>query len=162
MKNFTLTIVLVLSQMLLFAQCPQGDITIFSSQTQIDEFPINYPNCTAIPGGVTITGNIMNLYGLNAITSIGGTLNFLYNVALNNLMGLENLTTIGGDLVIIENYTLTNLTGLNNVTSIEGDLAIYNHSFLSNVAGLSGLTYVGGVLGIGQNNASLPAVSVTL
>ena len=144
MKNFTLTIAIVLSQMLAIAQCPQGEMIIFSSQAQIDEFQTNYPNCMEIEGGVTITGgNIVNLYGLNNLTSIGGDLNFLYTVVLSNMLGLEGLTSIGGTLAIIENYTMTSLTGLNNVTTIGDDLYINKNNFLTSLNGLDNLTSIG-------------------
>lgn len=76
------------------AQCP-SDIN-FSTQGQIDSFPINFPGCTAIPGEVTIRGNgITHLEGLNGLVSIGGDLIIGYpvpgplaNPLLTNLDGL--------------------------------------------------------------------------
>jgi hypothetical protein len=51
--------------------CLPGGIT-FSTQEQINNFQINFPNCTEIEGGVQITGNdITNLDGLNVLNSIG-------------------------------------------------------------------------------------------
>ena len=52
------------------AQCPFGDVT-FSSQTDIDNFPVNYPNCNSIQYDVgiheSVSGNITNLNGLNQL-----------------------------------------------------------------------------------------------
>ena len=40
---------------------------VFSTQQQIDNFPINYPNCNVIGGDVEITGEfqVFNLLGLS-------------------------------------------------------------------------------------------------
>src|SRR5210317_1983034 len=106
MKNFFISIALMLSHMLLLAQCPPGDLLIFSSQAQVDDFALSYPNCTEFDGDIVITGgNITNLYGLSAFTSIGGDLSFLYNQTLPNASGLSNLISIGGDFIVNENYT---------------------------------------------------------
>jgi len=156
MKNLTLTIALVLSQILLFAQCPPGDL-IFSSQAQVDDFGISYPNCNEFPGGITITGNVLNLNGLSGLTSIGGDLNFLYNVQLSNMTGLTNLTSVGGNVSIIENYTMISLVGLNSLSTIGGYLYINRNNMLISVSGLNSLTSVGDGLSISES-ASLTNV----
>ena len=56
----------------LFSQPCLPDGITFNTQTQIDSFQVNFPNCTEIEGGVKIEGNdIINLDGLNVISSIG-------------------------------------------------------------------------------------------
>ncbi len=43
----------------------------FSTQEQIDNFQINYPNCTEIEGYLLVQGDeITNLDGLNVITAV--------------------------------------------------------------------------------------------
>lgn len=151
MKNFAVTIIIVFSQLILLAQCPPGDL-YFSSQAQVDAFPIDYPSCTEIPGSVIITGGaIVNLYGFNNVTSIGGDLSLLYTVTLNNLQGLENLNSIGGSLNMTENYTLNSLLGLNGVVSIGGDLILYKNNFINSMNGLNSLTSIGYSLFINTN-----------
>jgi hypothetical protein len=111
---------------------PEG-IT-FSTQAQIDSFPINHPNCTQLEGDVTISGsNIVNLLGLNGVISIGGDLNIEENYALISLTGLEGLTSIAGNLDIFYNNALTSLMGLENVTSIGGNLYIYHNDSLTSM-----------------------------
>ncbi len=106
-----------------FGQCPTTDIS-FTTQAEIDQFTIDYPNCTELVVNIGITGDsstgndITNLQGLENLTSISGHLNILYNSNLVNLQGLENITSIGGDLVLFSNPSLVNLEGLNNLTSI--------------------------------------------
>ena len=152
MKNFTLTIAIVLIQLLLFAQCPQGDI-YFNTQDQIDNFQINYPNCSEIEGSVTISGSdITNLNGLSVLTSIGGDLYIQNNAALTSLYGLQGLTSIGGGLYIngtFGNPVLTSLAGLDNITSIGGDLEISGCDVLTSLTGLDNLTSIMGGLLIG-------------
>jgi hypothetical protein len=124
----------------------------FNTQSDIDNFQINYPGCAEIEGNVGISGsNIINLNGLNIITSIGGSLWISYNNSLPNLTGLDNLTSIGGFLSIYYNDSLTNLTGLDNLTSIGGGVSIYRNNSLTSLIGLNGLTSIAGYLHFGEN-----------
>jgi hypothetical protein len=152
MKNIAIGLLITLSQLVLVAQCPPGDMIMFSSQAQIDEFAINYPNCTDLPGGITITGGgIVNLYGLSNLESIGGDLNFLYTVNLSNFTGLDNLETVGGSILINENYTLTSMSGLNSLTGVQGDFIIFNNVNLLNLGGLTSLISIDGDLNVAAN-----------
>lgn len=144
MKKFIATILIISSQVILHAQCPPGNLLLFSSQAQIDEFKVNYPNCTDFDGDIVISGaGIINLYGLSELNSIDGNLQFLYVSGLTNMFGLEGLTTIGGSLLIIENYTLSNLMGLTSLSSVGAEVAIYNNVNLTRVNGLDSLSSVG-------------------
>lgn len=106
------------------------DGIVFTSQSQIDSFKTNYPNCSKIQGPVRIEGSTINdLNGLNEITSIGEHLEISLNLTLKNLDGLNNLDTIG-------NYLL-----------------IENHPSLKNINGLESLEYVGGLIYIGHNDS---------
>jgi len=138
MKKQTLIFVITINYLLitinLFSQpcLPEG--IVFSDQTQINNFQVNYTGCTEIEGSVTINsqnapppGIITNLNGLNVITSIGGDLGIYHNDYLPNLGGLENLTSIGGDLSIRFNQTLTSLNELTSLTFIGGNLNISNN-----------------------------------
>jgi len=122
----------------------------FYTQSEIDNFQTNYPNCTAIEGYVEISGyDITNLDGLSAITSIGGSLTIGYNVGLTNLSGLNNVTSIGTDLSII-GTALSSLSGLEGLTSIGGSLSIYDNDNLSTLSALENLITIGGSLSIGH------------
>src|SRR5210317_2425994 len=100
-KSMLLISALLIASTSLFSQpCLPEGIT-FSTQAQIDSFPINYPNCTEIEGTVTISGwNIVDLRFLNMITHIGGSLRIFNNNNLTALDGLDNLTGVGESLVI--------------------------------------------------------------
>ena len=138
--------------------CLSGYI-YWTTQADIDSFPINNPNCTEIEGALYISGvDITNLEGLNAVTSIGGYLRILENPLLTDLSGLDNLASIGEDLSISQNLSLLSLSALNNLTSIEGNLGIYNNDLLNNLTGLNNVNNVGGGISI-SNNAGLTSLS---
>lgn len=97
MKKFLILIVIIIAvQVILKAQpCLQGG-KIFTTQAQIDSFPINYPNCTEIEGNILIRGDsINNLNALNILNSINGYLSIEANHSLINLSGLEELKSVG-------------------------------------------------------------------
>jgi hypothetical protein len=164
MKKITITIGLILSQIILFAQtedsCLPEGIT-FTTQDEIDNFQSNYPTCTEIEGDVLIGGwngsDISNLNGLNVLSSIGGDLIIAGNNTLISLTGLENLTSIGGSLSIGSEYygnsSLVNLSGLENLTSIGNDIIILLNEDLMSLTGLENLTSIPGSLLIVGNDA---------
>ena len=131
--------------------CLPGGI-IFNSQAEVDSFPVNHPDCSEIAGNITIQGNdILNLSGLNMITSVGANLWINENDTLPDLSGLENLVSIGGVLTITENDWLENLSGLENLTFIGRDLWIERNYHLNSISSLSGLGSIGKNLAIIYN-----------
>ena len=76
MKKLTLTIILIMSNIIIFAQCDESCLPngiTFETQAGIDNFQSNFPECTEIEGDVLIRGDdITNLTGLNVLTAIGG------------------------------------------------------------------------------------------
>ncbi len=146
------------------SQCPV-DIS-FTTQSQIDSFPILYPNCVDILGEVkiigSVSGDITNLDGLSQINFIGENLTIISNAALTNLEGLENLDSIGGSLVLYDNDALTSLNGLNNLVWIGGSLLVgralpagsaIGNPVLTSLSSLENLTYIGENLLIYRNPA---------
>ena len=104
-RKAILILMLLVQQAFVFSQgcLPEG--ISFTDQEQIDNFQINYPECTEIEGDVKIAGgDISNLNGLNVLTTIGGNLwvgyDYIGNPLLPNLTGLNNLTTVDGDILI--------------------------------------------------------------
>ena len=145
-----------------------SDSIEFSTQAQIDSFPINYPYCNMIEGSIQISGNdITNLDGLSQITSIEGDFEIGNggpwpdtNPSLTSLSGLDNLTTIEGDLLVLSNLGLTSLSGLENLTFIGGSLIIGNTWYtwkhgnpeLTSLTALENLDFIGGDLKILNND----------
>jgi len=156
MKNFSLlfSALMICCQMQLFSQgCLPEGIT-FTTQEQIDSFQINFPNCTEIEGSVYITGpDIINLFGLQVVNSVGGDLEIYQTSSLINLSGLDNLTFIGGELHITLNEALLSLAGLDNLTYIEGELVIAYNEILLSLTGMENLFSVGTHFDINNNNA---------
>ena len=159
MKKLTLIIfLLIFLQISASSQpCLPEGIT-FTTQSQIDNFQVNYPNCTEIEGDVEIYGNdITNLNGLSVLTS---TVGIIYigtwaggNPALTSLTGLDNVTSIGGGLFVFNNDALISLSGLEGLPSIGGFLSIRNNDALISLTGLDNLTSIGGDLYIAEHDA---------
>jgi hypothetical protein len=123
----------------------------FTTQQQIDEFPIYYSECSKIKGDVLISGNdITNLAGLNTVNEIEGSLHILDCPSLSNLVGLEGLSSISNDLWVSTNNNLDSLYGLNSLNYIGGALQISENPSLTDI-GLFSLSEIGGPLEIVLN-----------
>lgn len=81
--------------------------------------------------------------GLNALTSILGTLRMYYNVQMHRIDGFEALESVG-NLEISQNGNLTRIGGFSSLRSVQGYLQIDRNQRLSNLDGLTGVTEVGG------------------
>ncbi|MCF8347670.1 MAG: T9SS type A sorting domain-containing protein [Bacteroidales bacterium] len=167
-KTFLLLMTFLWALSALRAQCP--DYLQINTQSEIDLFPINYPNCTEINGMVMISGDdISNLNGLSNLISISGYLSIRNTILLEDLSGLDNLSHVGLAIEIMansgltslhglenlgsttdafnmyveENESLINLSGLDNLTNLEGDFFIMSNNGLINLHGLESLNSVG-------------------
>ncbi|MDR6969009.1 hypothetical protein J2X31_003035 [Flavobacterium arsenatis] len=104
---------LFLTNLPVAAQCPIN-LDLFS-QSGVDNFATDYPECTQITGDVIIQGlNITSLDGLNGITHIGGRLQII-GTNLTNLDGLSSLVSIGTFIDLYLNNNLNDISGLENV-----------------------------------------------
>jgi hypothetical protein len=72
MKKLTILITTILIiHLSAFSQPCFPDGITFSTQEQIDNFQINYPNCTEVIGYLLVQGDeITNLDGLDVITAV--------------------------------------------------------------------------------------------
>jgi hypothetical protein len=160
--NFLLIILLAIRISLFSQSClPEG--IEFTTQTAIDSFQMNYPDCTEIEGDVFIgywNGNytITNLDSLESITSIGGRLDIVRCENLTSLAGLDFISTIGDWLLILENNSLLDFSGLQSITTIGNGLAIESNNSITSITGLEYLTSIGGQLSI-NNNSNLTNLS---
>lgn len=151
---FSLSLFILSTASLATAQtCPGAPLTL-STQSQVNNFPNNYPGCTEVGVSVTISGsNITNLNGLSQLHSITKSLFILNCPALTSLAGLSNLTNISVELTIDNCDALTTLNGLQNLPFIGGSLTITGNALLNNISALSGIDHINGVLQITQNPA---------
>ena len=151
-----LSVFLIFSLITIQAQTCLPEGITFSSQAEIDAFTSNYPSCTEIQGNVFVSGvdnNIINLDGLNGLTSITGILT-IYNTGITELNGLNNITGIG-QINIELNQDLESISGFSALESIsgwydsplfsnDGDLDIDNNLALVIMSGFQNLQTVNG------------------
>lgn len=142
------------------AQCPTWlNVT---SQSQIDNFPINYPGCTDYNGTLEIDGTaITNLNGLSSISEIDNL--SINNTSLTDMSGLNNLTKVVYRLNIAFNNDLTSLNGLDNLSFV-GDfpndplmfeiheLRLWSNPSLTDISSLGSLVGVEGEFAIRDND----------
>lgn len=155
-----IALTIILSGKTVFAQtgCPE---IFFYNQSQVDNFPKNYPGCSRINGSVNFySEDILALDSLYPIQIIEGD---LIMDGYNNFNGLHNVDSIYGSLVIEPDYGVvtvfdslkfiggnfymiwsdaTALPGFPALTNVIGDLNIYANQFLQDMSGLSNLTTV--------------------
>ncbi|MFD2915601.1 T9SS type A sorting domain-containing protein [Psychroserpens luteus] len=126
-----------------FSQCPQAHIML-NSQADVDAFTTNYPGCTDIILGLTISGNdITDLSPLLGITSINSRLLIENNAVLPNLEGLNNLLELNfsfDGLRIRNNDLLTDISALSNMVydNQYASINISNNPLLMSLNGLQG------------------------
>jgi len=142
---------LIISVFKVNAQCPPGDV-VLNSQAQVNQFIIDYPNCTVINGNLTIRGaDIVNLNGLDNLVEVTGYLGVYDNNLLENFTGLESLTTLGASLDVSDNPGLLNANGLSGLTNVGTEIQFFNNAQLQNISSLTGVTGIGGGVWIIQN-----------
>lgn len=154
-----LNLISILSIGYIYSQCPSGDIT-FEYQWEIEEFALNYPNCTEINGNLNI-GNqtvyaITSLLPLNNLTTVTGRLRIQNVWGLNSLSGLENINSVG-ELWVGYNFSenLTSLVGLEGLETVNGNITIGYNDGLTTLSGLDNLQTVSGDVWLAQ----LPALT---
>ena len=110
-----------------FGQCPPTNTILeLSSQSDIDSFLINSPDCTTYSGNVYLDNDpsfidpIVNLNAFQNLNTVDGFFTVFSCDSLVNLNGLENLSSVGDYLKIHSNYKLENLNGLESLSSIGG------------------------------------------
>ena len=154
MRRLIIAYILLLCGSLMVSSqpCPPNGIT-FTTQAQVDSFPILYPNCIYMDSCVEISGsNITNLDGLNQLKSMGAWLYITNMDSLVSIAGLSNLTHVGGEIRIIYNPMLSNLEGLNNLDSTNETFFVSHNDALLDVGGLEGLTMVNSLVITGNDS----------
>ena len=93
----------------------------FTSQQNLDDFAINYPNCDVINKNVRIFGDdITDLTSLGNIIHIEGFLNIKDCPNLRNLSGLESLVQVDDSVIIDSNENLNDISALNSLAFVSG------------------------------------------
>ena len=150
MKKTLLFTALLCTSFLGFSQCPT-DSLILNTQADIDNFVINYPNCTMLTEQIIIDGGfteITNLNGLSAITH--ADVLYIQKTQIVDLTGLENLES-AVHLAIGGNTEMTTLNGLGGLQTA-GSLNLFFNNALPDLTGLTGLVSLGGLAFLGNEN----------
>ncbi len=105
-------------------QCPSGNLTL-SNQADVNNFVSTYPDCTELPGDLTISSSpnnlITDLTPLSQITAVIGKISIPQILNDLSLDGLENIQS-ARSLIIGSEYASTpqlwypNLAALGNIT----------------------------------------------
>ncbi len=142
--------------------------TGFTTQADIDAFPLRYPGCVNVTNDLTIAENndfITNLDSLIQIESVY-FLDIIGNSQLSSLSGLDSINSIGFYLGIRTNERLENVDGLLGLTEMTDQfigplMVISNNPLLNNIIGLENINgaSVNTVEINGNNSLSLCASS---
>jgi uncharacterized repeat protein (TIGR01451 family) len=154
--HFLISAILAVTTSLTWAQssCLPEGIT-FTTQDEVDNFVLNYPDCSYIEGPVIIKGlNITDLSPLQGIRKVF-TLT-IDSTGLTSLSGLNNLDTIisppfliNPGLIISNNPFLSNIDALMNMKRTRG-LHIYKNESLTSIQPLSN-TSISNYFSINEN-----------
>ena len=170
MKNFLLFTGFLFSFFIGFGQCPSPNQTnsiVFSSQEEINNFAINFPDCTninysfsALRIGTTFSqepSDIVDLSPLSQLESITvENFSIVNNENLLSLSGLENIVINAESVSVSSNDMLINLLGLENLQlgNITVFFTVFGNDSLVNLDGLEGVTNADlGVLNITGNQS---------
>ena len=134
--------------------CELEDLTL-TSQQQVDDFPINYPNCREIRNIYILGQDIYDLESLYSIERIYGDVS-IQGTSLTSLNGL-NIDREVYAIHITGNQFLEDLSPLNNVGATQARIIINDNASLAHLNGLSNLTYTGDAISI-YGNASLVSI----
>ena len=129
---------LFVSQLFTQSCLPNG--IVFTRQSQVDSFPVNYPGCTQLAGNMTISGpDILSLDSLTQLTAVDSTLRIDNCTRLSSLRGLDNLSGIGQSLIISKSHSLTSMRGLDQLSFVGRDVQIRDNRGLQTLKGLDRL-----------------------
>ncbi|WP_275316405.1 T9SS type B sorting domain-containing protein [Tenacibaculum bernardetii] len=146
-----------------YGQCPNNDIGL-NSQSDVDNFILNYPSCKIIEktlyiGNRDMIDPIIDLSKLDNIEEIKGNL-IIKNTQLNNLNALKRLVKVGGDFIIINNRKLVTIEGFNKLEKVGGDFKItQNHVNLKRIEGFNNLRVIEGNFQISDHDSPLEYIS---
>jgi type IX secretion system substrate protein/receptor L domain-containing protein len=157
MKPFLFFISFILIANAIHGQVIQPCLTdgiVLSTQAQINNFPVDYPDCNTIQGNVTISGNdIVNLSGLSQIQTIKGNLEISDNALLERLTGIEQLDSIYGTFNIVRNPSIQIIDALDSLKYVGLSCSFSFNQNLTTIESLDHLDYLGGSLRFIQNDA---------
>lgn len=117
--------------------CPLGSV-IINSQSDLDSYTQNFPDCTSLPSGLLINASdITDLSPFSELLSIFGDLIIDSNPNLTTLTGFEDLLEIfDGDFRVLNNNSLISLGEFARGVTLENNVfEVTNNSSLLDIAG---------------------------
>lgn len=141
-QSLLLSFLLYISSFSYGQTCLPEGIT-FNSQEDINNFALDYPDCSEIEGLVWINGfseEITDLSPLLGLNKIHGDFKILYLTSTTDLSPLFNLDYIGGDFEISFS-SATDFT-FGELDSVGGSLLIHDNPNVSNIDGFNKLIRV--------------------
>ena len=155
MKIYICLVSFLLFSFISFGQCPTTNILI-TSQAEIDNFAINYPNCTVLSHNIKIDQQndaITNLHGFSLITSAQHI--FIVNTDIENFIGLDNLEEVS-HLALWFNVKLNNFYGLSSLQNMDRLESFLNVNLID-VSGMDSIQSINNINFFG--NTSLNNIS---
>ncbi len=144
--------------------CLQGGVD-FPSQSSINQFAVDFPNCTIINGNVSIfTSDPNDLSAFNNIEVINGNLSISETSLTNELDIFPNLEIVTGNISISGMDEITSISGFNSLISVGSSQGSANSSEfipalninfnnnLQSITGFNSLENVNDVLRIAFNS----------
>lgn len=136
--------------------CLENGISFFS-QSDVDQFTVDFSDCDTIVGDVFIFGStITNLEALSNIKSIGGNFTITYTEQLINTSDLVSLDEIRGAIIISDNEGLEDITEIANLSFHGTSIDIQNNQNLKSINGFNSYQDINDIKII--NNISLDSV----
>ncbi len=131
------------------AQVCIGNITL-ETQSDVDNFNIDYPSCTELEGNLLITGS--DITDISPLAQLDKVIGNFEIINCQNLLSINDTQlNVIGNVRIIENESLNEINGFNSTDSLK-TLNIFKNTALSIVAGFDGLRVVSDSLYIDSNN----------
>ena len=145
------------------AQCPTG-LTL-TTQQEVDDFIVNYPTCTDIPGQLRFEGSGSDIVDISAFAQLE-SVGLLYiedtdidSISFPNLtattseiriqfnnellsISFPKVESIGSNMLIFANNNLTQLGTFDELTYIQGSLYFIGNDGLVNISGFQKLTTI--------------------
>ena len=134
-STFWVMLSLCIPSFILAQDCPAANL-FFTTQAEIDAFPILYPNCFEVQNNLVVEGDsITDLSPLAQITSVGNLLKISKCDYLLSLQGLDQIESVSS-LHVDNNDQLSNLSGLGGILELQ-DTRIINNDQLVSLEGLN-------------------------
>jgi hypothetical protein len=138
------------------AQCGNGSVITFTTQTSLNTFQATYPGCINFNGGIRLDGTGVlpdKITDLSPLTSLKNTTKelWVYNTEVSTLAGLGSLVSVNGGLLIQSNPNLVNIDSLHNLQSINSYFLLSNNINLERTDGLISLSSITGYLNVSYN-----------